>query len=379
MRPTTIVLLVIMMLSLLAGWWFTNFERVERERYVGYSGEASYNRFFAAESLLQDRGLEADSQSSLTPTGWLPDYEDTLVVPLSPSLTTPDQASALQQWVVEGGHLVVLPYGERNGYARLLSPMGMRFVEHVPDYDDESDSADDEDSDTGSEEDYDYFVNLSGTTLRIEYTDQPVADATLSDDAGIIAARRTWGDGVVTLVAGDFYFDNTWLNDDDHARLLLDVVAGHYDPGKVWFIYSADFDSLFAIFWQNVPGTVVLFALLVIAWIASALPRFGPPVGDSPPERRSVVEHVRAAGLFDWRTGRAERLARSAIDALLHDAEIRHPGIGRLSPEKQARRLSTITGMDAESVLQALMLRDEDNARQFTQHMRTLQMTRDRL
>ena len=226
---------------------------------------------------------------------------------------------------------------------------------------------------------FDYRVNLSGTVVRIEYTGDPVADATLSDDAGLIAARRTWGDGVVTLVAGHSYFDNSWLSDSDHARLLLDIVAGHYESGKVWFVYSADFDSLFEILWQNVPGTVSLFVLLVLAWIVSALPRFGPPVADIPVDRRSVVEHVRAAGLFDWRSGRAERLARSAIDALLHDAEIRHPGIGRLSPEKQAKRLASITGMDAESVLQALMLRDEDNARQFTQHMKTLQMTRDRL
>ena len=379
MRPTTIGLLVILMLSLLAGWWFANFERVERERYIGYSGEAKYNRFFAAEALLEDRGIESESQASLTPTSWLPDYEDTLVLPLSPSLTTPDQAAALQQWVVDGGHLVVLPYLEHSGYARLLSPMGMRFVDYAPDYDDEEEPVDEDQGGAETEEEYDYIVNLQGTWLRIEYTGEPVADATLSDDAGIIAARRTWGDGVVTLVAGDFYFDNSSLDESDHARLLLDIVAGRYDSGKVWFIYSADFDSLFEIFWKNVPGTVILFVLLIIAWIVSALPRFGPPVTDSPPERRSVVEHVRAAGLFDWRTGRAERLARSAIEALLHDAEIRHPGIGRLSPEKQAKRLSTITGMDAESVLQALMLRDEDNARQFTQHMRTLQMTRDRL
>ncbi|MEM8685024.1 MAG: DUF4350 domain-containing protein, partial [Pseudomonadota bacterium] len=349
--------------------------RVEQERYVGYSGEATYNRFFAAESLMRDRGIEAESQASLTPASWLPAAEDTIVLPMASSLMTPDQSSALYSWVSGGGHLVLLPYGAPEQFTRFLEPFGLRyeeteFAEYEPG----------EDGDRTQEvPDVDYRLNLNIAYYRLAETSEGLVKASITDDYGMLVARTPYGEGVLTIASAGAWFDNASLDDGDHARLLMDIVAGFYDSGKVWFIYSADFDSLFEMLWQNFPYAVSLFLVLIAAWIISVLPRFGPPVSDAPAERRSVVEHVRAAGLFDWRTGRANGLARSAIDALMHDAEIRHPGIGRLSPEKQAKRLAAITGMDAESILQALMLRDEDNARHFTQHMKTLQMTRDRL
>ncbi|MEM6514146.1 MAG: DUF4350 domain-containing protein [Pseudomonadota bacterium] len=377
MRPMTIGLLVVLMLSLLAGWWFQNFESVEQTRWVGYSGEASYNQFYAAEALLREQGIESDSQATLTPASWLPATSDTIVVASSASLSTPTQINELLGWVFSGGHLVVLPPMDDSDSDWLRDAFGMAFVElEDPEFAEDT-SADADGEDDSPDADVDYLLQLGSTRYRIELTD--AADATLSDDEGVVIARRGVQDGVITLVGSEYYFANGQLNEDDHARLLLDIVAGYYDSGRVWFIYSADFDSLFEMLWDNFPRAVSLFLLLLLAWILSSLPRFGPPLADSPPERRSVTEHVRAAGLFDWRSGRAEGLARSAIDALLHDAEYRHPGIGRLSPEKQAKRLAAITGMSADSVLQALMLRDEDNPRQFTQHMKTLQTTRDRL
>ena len=49
MRPLTIGLIVVLIMSLLAGWWFRNFERVELERYVGPKAGLPTLRDIAAE------------------------------------------------------------------------------------------------------------------------------------------------------------------------------------------------------------------------------------------------------------------------------------------------------------------------------------------
>ena len=92
-----------------------------------------------------------------------------------------------------------------------------------------------------------------------------------------------------------------------------------------------------------------------------------------------MQEHIRAAGLFEWRNGDARQLSKLSASAVIREAESRHPGIKRLSPEKQAKRLAGITGIASQDILDALIAHDDENARNFTQQLRTLQQTRDRL
>ena len=59
MRQSTIVLLLILAGVLFSAWFFSSHDKVTREQYVGYSGEARFNEFFAAEKLLVELELEA--------------------------------------------------------------------------------------------------------------------------------------------------------------------------------------------------------------------------------------------------------------------------------------------------------------------------------
>ena len=116
----------------------------------------------------------------------------------------------------------------------------INFMPRVEDEDDE-----------GEEEEYDYFLALSSTYYRIDASDEDALSATLSDEKGNVLARRSWEDGFVTVVASPWYFSNGEIDDSDHARLLLDVVAGYVAPGKTWFIYSSAFPSLWEVIWTT--------------------------------------------------------------------------------------------------------------------------------
>ena len=78
MRQSTVALLLVLAASIFAAWFFTTHEKRIRHEYTGYRGEARVNRYVAADLLLNELGIEADSRSSLTPSKWLPENTDTI-------------------------------------------------------------------------------------------------------------------------------------------------------------------------------------------------------------------------------------------------------------------------------------------------------------
>ena len=378
MRRSTIVLLLILAGVLFSAWFFSSHDKVTHEQYVGYSGEARVNEFLAAERLLVELGLESDSRSDLTPNEWLPRHEDTIVVHVAEPLAVGENLSLILSWVSSGGHLVLLPPRRESEFAdSLLAYFGFSLEEVEIDVEDKSDAEGEDDA--ADEEDYDYFLALSSTYYRINASDDDALSATLSDEKGSVLARRNWEDGYVTVVASPWYFSNGEINDSDHARLLLDVVAGYVAPGKTWFIYSSAFPSLWEVIWTTAPFVVVGLAACLLLWLWSRAPTFGPAEAPESMARRSILEHVSAAGHFTWRHHNAAELVASSTAAIMHRAEFRHPGIRRLAADAQARQIAKMTRLDVESVFDALHNQHHTSHREFTRLMKTLQRIRKNL
>ncbi len=370
-------LLAVLGAMLIASWFFATHDRVTETRYVGFHGEARYNPFLAAEMLLDDLGIEADSIAGLSPDRWMPDNVDTVVTRLHPSISVGAQAEALRQWVSEGGHLVLLPpESPVEADDVLLSGFGLTLREaETADGDDAADAERPGEAD----EDYAYSIDLDNTDWRIEPIGQQALSATLSDSSGYVAVRRNWDDGYVTVLAADHYFDNDHLEDSDHARLLLDTVAGYIEPGKVWFVYGAAFPSLGSVLLEYLPYLLACFAVALAFWIWAIVPAFGPPIRTAAADRRSLIEHVRAAGRFAWHHDGIDGLGRAAVATTLHRAEARHPGISRLPATRQAQRLAHITGLPEQRILDALVSPGTPQHREFIDNLRTLHTIREML
>jgi hypothetical protein len=378
MRQSTVFLLLVLSGVLFAAWFFTYHEKVIKTEYVGYSGEARVNDFLAAEMLITELGLEADSRSELVPTEWMPDQYDTLIVHTSESISFGAEFDMLASWVLEGGHLVLLPPQRDTEFTDiLLGYFGFSLEPLEPDNQDEADETGTVDQD--EEETFDYIIDVDSSLVRIQPHDGITTSATLWADDGIIAARREWGDGYVTIVANAWYFSNYNLDEYDHARLLMDIVAGYVKEGKTWFIYNTAFPSLWALIWKNGPFVVLGFAASLLLWLWSRATRFGPATGPDSLARRSILEHVRAAGNFAWRNRSAADLVTSSTTAILHEAERRHPGISRLAPQAQAQQLARMTGMSDSYLFDALFNQDHTSHRDFTRLMKVLQRIRKNL
>ena len=349
-------------------------EKVSDTTYTGFRGEARINRFLAAELLLREVGVEADSLETLEPLDWLPDYGDTIFTRASATHAVSGPRDLLIDWTSSGGHLIILlPYQPDPLTYDLLA----RFDVAVVELDEPPQSLDEGES--GNGEQFDYILDLEAAYQRLTLVNEKAFISTLSDNAGIVAARRTFGDGYVTVVAEDSFFGNRDLAQEDHARLLLDIVAGYVDPGKVWFVYDASFTPLWRLIWNNAPFAVLGLLLCLIVSMWAVMPAFGPVIMEQRSSRRSIIEHIRAAGTFVWKLRGASKLGEGAANALLHRAEAKHPGISRQSPANQAKLIARMTDLDAQSILDAISNGAQPHAREFTQHMKMLQRIRKKI
>jgi hypothetical protein len=381
MKPSFVTLGSFAIFALFTGWFFLTHERVPDSSYTGYRGEARFNQFLAAEMLLNEVGIEAESEATLEPSEWLPDFDDTIVTRLSATIAVNDQRTELQDWVASGGHLILMPPEDETVLVdSFLAEFGYEISRvEPPEAEDSGDDDADAETDTESEKDVDYILDLEYRPYRIAVLEDTVTSTTLSDDDGIVAARRAWGSGFVTIINSSYYFNNSQLNESDHARLLLDIVDGYIEPGQVWLIYDASFTPLWLLIWNNAPYAVLGAAALLFIALWAVMPIFGPTIYSDKPIRRSIIEHIRAAGTFVWKQHGANDLNESAAKAVLHEAEGLHPGISRLSNTKQAQLIARLTGLKAQTVLDAISSGGESHMREFTHHMEILHKIRKEL
>lgn len=376
MRPTTVTLLIVLAAVVLALWFFGTHERVTREQWVGFQGEARANDHLAALMLLEELGIEAESEMTLTPTEWLPPVDDTLIVRLSQTLAIGEQRFALTDWVLQGGHLVLLPtYQLTEEEEDFLATLG--FGLEPSEYISRDEEKDERTRQLADEDAYQFDLNPSYHQIIVN---DDVADFEIVERAGeVVAARRQLENGYITLTGNERRFDNRNLDDPENARLFADLVAGRIEPGVVWIIYQSSFTPLWALILRAAPFLVLALAMLLILWMWRVMPVFGPRIIAEQEERRSIIEHVRASGIFVWRHDGGEHMAASSTKALLHDAESSHPGISRQPARKQAEIIARITGMAPQKVMDVLTGHGELRQREFTQSMRKLQTIRKEL
>lgn len=353
MRVLVAAGLPLLIVAALATAFLLTHERREDEVYTGYSGEAARNPFYAAQRLLGELGIDAESRVNLVPTEWLPPGSDTLMLRSDAELAAGAELATLYDWVAEqGGHLVLLaPIGGGTPAEPLFDAFGLGLSE--PDAEVALAISPEPDDALPEAKGYSLHQPYSSRRLLIHGPPGAVEEsniATIADERGYLAVRLPVGNGFVTAVATSGFFANPSIARFDHARLLLDILAGYVEPGKVWIVYGIAYPSLLALIWQAFPQLMLTFVLLLLLWLWAAMPRFGPRVAPPGEDRRSVLEHVAAAGEFAWRHDGPDTLIAAVRSALIDAADRRHPGIGRLSAKRQAERIAHLTGRPAAEV-----------------------------
>lgn len=184
-----------------------------------------------------------------------------------------------------------------------------------------------------------------------------------------------WGEGRVTVLADAAFLENDRLGRLDHARFAWDLVTATGRPAGLAIVdwrRAVPLSTLAAR--RGWPLAAAGLALLA-AWIAFRGARFGPPLPDAEPPRRSLLEHLRASGDFLWRRGQSAELLAASRAALARRVDLVHADWSRRSEGDRVRHLARLADLPAGTVAAALD-GDAPHPDDFTRTVATLERLR---
>ncbi|MEX2205105.1 MAG: DUF4350 domain-containing protein [Myxococcota bacterium] len=410
----------------LVALFFLSCEKRAIEIPRGYSGEAARNAYLAAQRLLERLGTPVRSFADLSGLAELPPEDGTLIVPTARRALGKARARDLLDWVERGGHLVVVSWQLFDDPERepdlVLDPIGVRQYlnessgeepeREAPESDAPSieppprppapqpparppvgppplvtmaSNVSDEEEPPGPEVALVYLPDRE-LPLEVEFdpafrfevseaaNDTAVFEIADANGAHLVTVRR--GQGYVTALTDDYFLTQPKIADWDHAELVYRLAHFAGRAGPVWIVFGDDYPGALALVLRHAWMVVVSALVLLALWLWSASRRFGPLAPDPPRERRELMEHVRAAGRFQWRRGAAPALLQATRDALFARVRERHPTIASASPAEQAASLAELSGLPREGVARALAFRTDSEASRFAQNVATLEKIR---
>jgi hypothetical protein len=323
-------------------------------------GEARLNPFYATQRLAEELGAETTWQHGLGSA----EPDAVLVASALYWTLIPSRRVAIEQWVENGGRLVVdgrfLGTGEFDRWSGVSQDR--------PDEDEDGEEQEDEPEKDERErapvkapprcriwkEDGGAQFRSCGYwgVIPLKSTRPPIWS--LRDEYGLQAVRVSHGRGSITVVNGTPFATERLLDKDgDHARLF--VAATQLQRGdRVYFVSENERPSLMALIWQH--GAPVL--LLAAAWLAVTLwrggVRFGPRIPEAEPARRSLAEQIRGTAQFALRFGGGESLYEATLRAFSEAARKRIPGFAALDVEGKAAAVAGVTGFESAALAAAM-------------------------
>jgi hypothetical protein len=342
------------------------FERVSETRIAGFTGEAAVNPYLALERLLTLAGVDTTSARGfvrLPPRSGL-----LLVAPPRRSLGRAG-ATRLLDWAADGGHLVIVPAPTGEALQDpLLEPLDIVLHGLSPT------EAQIEEAgliETGSGEGAeDALADLGSLAIRY------VGDAEPLMRVGRLGAttllRLPHGRGAVTVLADASFLTNEELGEGDNALRAWEALVHGELPASASLIYRDRRPAPWALLAGRAAPIVIALVALVTAWLWKAAARFGPLLPAGGPDRRSLAEHVRAAGAWQWGCG-----AQGALIDAVRGALRRELRRGRHDSFKEAALAAAeSSGADVELVGGALAERAPKDRQDFVRVVRTLEELR---
>ncbi len=307
MRLQSILIGLFVALVTTAGvfWFLDAYEYKEVDEYTGFQGEARENPLFAARLFLKRMGIPSERQTSLQT---LPNADTVLVIDTDRYTLSRQKSDALLAWVANGGHLITRTRyltndseaedtEETNDHDPLQLALGITRGEHIiPEDDDLPLEAELSNMSSPLHVDPEFFYALNTTAT-------PVYPQKYNEAVWLLEIKH--GNGLITWAANLDFIENSAIDDYDHAEFFWYMLHGLHDtPQAVWLIHSDDMPALSTLLWEHAWALVLTLAVFIPLTILALSPRFGPLIPKPAPERRRILEHIHASGLFMWQRHR---------------------------------------------------------------------------
>lgn len=381
------------------------FERVSTTVPLPPEGEARYNPLYALRMALQAQGVKAQSYPVLNPNALALGPRDTVLIYTQPEAISAVQTQRLVDWVKHGGHLVMRGPGAGETPGELAEALGLEAAAGVSEDDEDADeafvmpscaslsatpappkprakAAGESDQaaagkDSGTKKPARETVQLCGTAF---VGSLPQFEGHHGDSVrGYRFGRMALGAGQVTVVSDLGFLANDELKKRIATELGYQVLAPRLGEGTVHLVYSADVPSIWRLLmlygWMAlVPAVLALAAFLLLRG-----QRFGSPVPAPSANRRTLLEHVQAAGEFAFRRGRSLSLHSAVLALFQRRLALRDPVLAALDGETLVAALAEKFQLTPDRVRLALRPVGLQRPDVFLQSVSTLVLMRNRL
>lgn len=424
-RQWLIIGLLAVTLAGLGTWWFlANFDKVTALSFENPEERRLRNRFDAALLLLQKAGRQVSVVNSVNDLPEKLGAEDTFYL-LAPTYSlSAVNLQRLIDWVDDGGHLIYQATGyfqpETGDKSEPLLEhfsVAVKFVYQDDDETEETEAVESRPSPLGDWDDA-WIQQLDGKTRHSLCTSGIIADSYCdseeqdSFDAGLtpvqidasqsplivhfhhyrvledVNQQANWvvqghngpkllqiphGRGYLTVVVDADAWSNDSLLKHDHGASVMALSALDGRSGQVFWQYFLERQSLLSVLWQSAASLLVAVTLLsaFLAWRSGF--RFGPARNTVQVDRRSLLEHVQAAGLWQADNGYLVRLVTDARNRLDQEISRRRPAWPILSEQEKVTLLLEHSGLSAERIHLALFEQEAISKRNVTEIAQALQ------
>ena len=403
-----LLLILIVYLSL---WFYQNYSWVEEQQEVGFQGLAKRKPLLAAEFFLQKMGVRNEPVNGLVAfrdTANMHRVSSILIATKRETLNT-ELADNLLQWLKAGGNLIVearycqdIESEEHENYQAEQNAADPDFVFRllglcVKTLDDNTIKAQ-----GGEASPVTAVLAESPQQTRIQvyfpYWEvlqqlKTVQDYDLSwkiqDPSGTYLMQYAVGKGQLTVLSTTDIFTNDYIDQYDHARLLLALVqpSGSNNTSfrndsladNVWLVAVDDMPSLWHWLWQNAAYVMASLSLLFLLWLWRAPLRFGPVLDDRAVARRKLLEHIEASAWYRWHYKQLPRLVASVQEDIWEQIQLMHPMIRRENPAQAWALLEEITRIQQAEIKKALTPLKSISEKDFEQTIKTLNTLKNRL
>lgn len=205
-------------------------------------------------------------------------------------------------------------------------------------------------------------VRQFGTALRLTAESEPADLFTARLEDKIVVAAFPAGAGKVVAVSDLDFLRNRSIADYEHAEFGWRLASDAPQQRSAMIFLRMESPSLLRWLVESAWPVLVAGAALLLAWLARIMPRFGPLAPEAQPVRRSLLEHLRAAGRFLWSRGEATHLLDALRDRVWRTALRRRGGLKGLAHSRAHAVLSELSGRPTATVQRAMQGNDTSSA-----------------
>ena len=404
--------LLLVLTAYLSFWFYQNYSWVEEQKEVGFQGLAKRKPLLAAEFFLQKMGIRNEPVNGLAAfrdTANMHRVSSILIATKRETLNT-ELADNLLQWLMAGGNLIVeARYCKDTNSESHAENYQAEKKAAAPDFvfrllglciktlDDKTIKAQggeaspvtavltDSQQQTSIQVYFPYWEVLKQLKTVKNY------DLTwkIEDPSGPYLMQYAVGKGRITVLSTTDIFTNDYIDQYDHARLLLELVQPSDRENNslqssdiqksVWLVAVDDMPSLWHWLWQNASYVMASLSLLFLLWLWRVPLRFGPVLEDKPVTRRKLLEHIEASAYYRWHYKQLPRLVASVQEDIWEQIQLMHPAIRRENPEQAWILLEDITRIQQTEIKKALTPVKSIDEKDFEQTIKTLYTLKNNL